>query len=402
VIDFVADDTPQLKAWRGEVRRFLEEALPGGPGSFRWDYDYNEDPEQWAKGLEFWRKVGRKGWVALTWPREYYGQERTPIEKWILAEEFCQYDAPAYPVIGLAVADHILRHGTHEQRKRHLKGIAEATIMWGEGFTEPGSGSDLATLTTRAHRDGAHWVINGQKTFGTAAHQCQWMCVLARTNQEVARHAGISCFLVPLDSKGISMTPLHNLAGGRQNHTFFDNVRVPAENLLGGENQAWAKIWFRMGGEQLDRGGPHIYDWSYRIMTMLNRCVRYCKETQRDGKPLSADPIVRQQLAELLLGAEGIRMLWYDNYGRFVAQSASRFGEAARHMEQTVYKEYWPKMTQTLMEIVGPIAQLQGGKWAALAGDVEYFYRTAFGNHAGGTSQLKRMVLATRGLGLPR
>jgi alkylation response protein AidB-like acyl-CoA dehydrogenase len=400
MVDLVPDDTPELKAWRVEVRRFLEEALPGG---MRWDYDYDEDPEKWNKALEFWKKVGAKGWIALTWPKEYYGLERSPIEKWILTEEFAEYDAPAHPVIGVSgVADPILRLGTHEQRKRHLKGIAEATVMWGEGFTEPGSGSDLATLTTRAHRDGSDWIINGQKTFGTAAHMCQWMIVLARTDPNVAKHLGITCFLVPLDAKGISMTPLDNLAGGRQNHTFFDNVRVPADSVLGGVNQAWTQVWFRMGGEKLDRGGPSVHDWSYRIMTMLNRVVRYCRETRRDGRPISEDPLVRHQLAELLLGAEGIRMLWYDAYGRFATKSQSTFGEAARHMEQAVYKEYWPKLAQTLMEIVGPMAQIQGGKWARLQGAVEYFYRTSFGNHAGGTPQLKRMVLATRGFNLPR
>ena len=399
MIDLVPDDTPELKAWRLEVRSFLEQALPGG---LRWDYDYDEDPQKWSKGLAFWKKVGAKGWVALTWPKQYYGLERSPLEKWILAEEFANYDAPAYPAIGIAVADAILRLGTHEQRLRHLKGIAEATVVWGEGYTEPGSGSDLATLTTRAHRDGGDWVINGQKTFGTAVHRCQWMSVLARTDPNVAKHAGISCFLVPLDAKGISMTPLHNLAGGQQNHTFFDNVRIPADCLLGEVNQAWPQVWFRIGGQRLDRGGPYPHDWSFRIVTMLNRAVRYCREATRDGRPLSEDPIVRQQLAELLLGAEGLRMLLYDAYGRFATRSRSPVGEAAPHLDQTVYKEYWPKLAQTLMEIVGPMAQIQGGKWARLQGAVEYFYRSSFGNHAGGTPQLKRMVLATRGLNLPR
>jgi alkylation response protein AidB-like acyl-CoA dehydrogenase len=249
-------------------------------------------------------------------------------------------------------------------------------------------------------------VINGQKTFGTAGHWCQWMIVLARTDPNVPKHAGISCFLVPLDSKGISMTPLYNVAGGRQNHTFFDNVRVPAESLLGTVNKAWEQVWFGMGGDKLDRTGPFIGDWGYRIMSHMKRTVRYCKETMRDGKPISEDPIVRQQLGDLLLIEEGIRMLWYEDFSNFINKKASPFGAAGRPFQQLVYKEYWPKMMQTLMEIVGPLAQIQGGpqssKWAQLNGDIQYVYRCAFGNHAGGTSQLKRMVVATRGLGLPR
>jgi len=400
LIDFIPDDTPELRAWRAEVRGFLDQEWPDD--GFRWDYDYNENDDDWARGLSFWRKMGAKRWVALTWPEQYYGRGRSAIEKWILYEEICRRDAPAYPAIGLLVAGHILRLGTHEQRLKHLKGIAEATTVWGEGFTEPGAGSDLAMLTSRAHRDGDAWVLNGQKTFGTAVHRCQWMCVLARTDPEAKAHSGISCFLVPLDSKGISMTPLHNLAGGQQNHTFFDNVRLPADSLLGEANKAWTQVWFRMGGERLDRGGPYLADWIYRPLTLLNRVVRYCKETVRDGRPLSEDPLIRHKLAEALLGAEGARMLWYENFGRFASKTPSPFGEAAANLDAAVYKEYWPALLQNLMEIVGPMAQIQGGRWARLAGDVQYFYRASFGNHAGGTSQLKRMVLATRGLDLPR
>ncbi|MGE0388071.1 MAG: acyl-CoA dehydrogenase family protein [Gammaproteobacteria bacterium] len=399
MIDFEPDDTPALKAWRAEVRAFLKEALPDG---MRWDYDYDEDPENWKKGIDFWRKVGQKGWVALTWPKDCYGQERSAIEKWILAEEFTAYDAPAYPVIGLFVADCILRLGTPEQRRRHLKGIAEATTLWGEGYTEPGAGSDLATLKTRADWDGSHWVINGQKTFGTAGHFCQWMAVLARTDQQAPKHAGISCFLVPLDTPGISMAPLHNIAGGRQNHTFFDNVRVPADSVLGDVNQAWNQVWFRMGGEKRDRAGPVYHDHPYRVVNMVGRLVRYCRETERDGRPISEDPAIRPQLAELLLGAETLKMIWREHYGRFASKSVSPFGEAAAALDQIVYKEWWPHLAQKAMEIVGPLAQIQGGKWARLQGQIQYFYRTGFGNHAGGTSQLKRMILATRGLGLPR
>src|SRR5262245_9769019 len=118
MVDFRADDTPQLKAWRQEVRDFLHAELPGG---FHFDYDFEEDPQLWARCVDFWRKVGRKGWVALTWSPEYYGLGRSAAEHWILQEEFTEYGAPIYPVIGMQVASALLRHGTPEQRKRHLK-----------------------------------------------------------------------------------------------------------------------------------------------------------------------------------------------------------------------------------------------------------------------------------------
>ncbi len=398
MVDLCPDDTPELKSWRREVRAFLEEALPQ---PLDWDYDYDEDPAHWTAGLEFWRKVGQKRWFSLTWPKDLYGQGRSPIEKWILDEEFCEHGAPAYPGIGVSVADAVLRLGTPEQRKRHLKGIAEATILWGEGYTEPGAGSDLASLRTRAVRDGDSWVLDGQKTLGTVAHQCQWMMVLARTDPE-AKHAGISCFLVPLDAPGIVMLPLHNIAGGQQNQTFFDNVRVPLDSVVGDVNQAWTQVWFRMGGEKIDRGGPEFSVWDFRLVKMFRKVVRYCQETKRNGVPLSEDPVIRVQLGELITGIEAIKMLAFENYSSFATGERPAFGEVAGHVELAVFKEFWPRLAQICMDIVGPLAQIRGGKWAQINGKLEHFYRASFGNHAGGTSQLKRMVIATRGLGLPR
>lgn len=399
MVDFCPDDTPELKAWRHEVRDFLEEALPGG---WTFLYDYDEDPDDWEKYLAFWRKVGEKKWVSLTWPKEYYGLDRPGIERWILDEEFINYGVPTYPIIGMAVASSILKHGTHEQRLRHLKGIAEATVLWGEGYSEPGAGSDLAALTTKAHLDGDHWVINGQKTLGTAAHMADWMSVLARTDPDAPKHASISCFLVPLDTPGIEMTPLNNMAGGRQNMTYFDNVRIPADCLLGDAHQAWSQIWFRMGGDDLDNAISGLETHSMRMISTFSRVIQYCKETMKNGKPLSEDPVVRLQLGELMVGVDTMKLMACESYSNSIADGPVEFGEAAAHMQQAVYKEFWPHFAQICLEIVGPMAQIQGGKWAQLNGEIEHYYRGSFGNHAGGTSQLKRMVLATRGLGLPR
>ena len=399
MIDYCPDDTPELKAWRREVRTFLERTWPAGVS---FDYDYDEDEDRWATYMDFWRAVGEKRWTSLTWSTDYYGLGRSGIEKFILQEEFCAYGAPSYPAIGLSVADPLLRLGTHEQRKRHLKGIAEVSVLWGEGYSEPGAGSDLAALTTRAHLDGDHWVLNGQKTLGTAAHRCQWMMVLARTDPNARRHAGISCFLVPLDAPGVSMTPLHNMAGGQQNDTFFDNARIPQDCLLGEVNQAWTQVWFGIGGDSLDRAGPVPDPWHLRMVGMLHQIIQYCRETRRNGAPLSEDPVVRLQLAELLASVEVLRLDAYEAYSRAAATGAvgGRFGMTP--LSQAHLKELWPRLAQTCMEIVGPMAQLQGGRWAQLDGRVQRYFRGSFGNHAGGTAQLKRMTLATRGLGLPR
>jgi alkylation response protein AidB-like acyl-CoA dehydrogenase len=401
MIDFTPDDTPELKAWRAEVREFLETELPDGLYA---DYDFHEEDEKWDALNAFWRKVGKKGWVALTWPKEYYGQERSPIEYWILQEEFSNYEAPVYPIIGMAVARAILRHGTHEQRLKHLKGIAEATVLWGEGYTEPGAGSDLASLTTRAHLDGDHWVINGQKTLGTAAHRAQSMFVLARTDPNAKKHEGISAFLVPLDTPGITMLPLHNMADGQQNQTFFDNVRVPTDHVVGTPHQAWSQVWFGQGGDKLDRAGVSPEGWVFRVVRTLNLIRRFVHENSRGGRPLIEDPIVRQQLAELEMSVQLVRLQTMEAYSNW-SNKKIRFGSSpalAPNIHWTFFKELAPRFTQICMEIVGPASQIQSGPWAHLEGRLEKAFRASFGNHAGGTPQLKRMTLATRGLGLPR
>lgn len=401
MIDFTPDDTPELKAWRAEVRQFLETELPDGLYA---DYDFHEEDEKWDALIGFWQKVGKKGWIGLTWPKEYYGQARSAIEYWILQEEFSNYEAPVYPIIGMAVARAVLRHGTHEQRLKHLKGIAEATVLWGEGYTEPGAGSDLASLTTRAHLDGDHWVLNGQKTLGTAAHRAQSMFVLARSDPNAKPHAGISAFLVPLDAPGVTMLPLHNMADGQQNQTFFDNVRVPVENLIGTPHQAWSQVWFGQGGEQLDNAGVAPEGWVFRILRTLNLIRRFVRENSRGGRPLIEDPIVRQQLAELEMSVQIVRLQWMDSYSTW-SNKKIRYGASpalAPNINWSYFKELAPRFTQICMEIVGPAAQIQSGPWAHLEGRLEKAFRASFGNHAGGTPQLKRMTLATRGLGLPR
>lgn len=400
MVDFLADDTPELRAWRAEVRDFLETELPGG---FYFDFDFDEDPERWNRYREFWQKVGRRGWIGLTWPKEYYGLGRTAIEYWIMHDEFTRYGVPSMGVIGGAVANHILRVGTHEQKLKHLKGAADFSVIWGEGYSEPQAGSDLAALTTRAQRDGDEWVINGQKAWGTAMHQCNWVAILARTDPNPMRpNDGISCFLVSLDSPGITLQPVHNMAEGIQSQSFYDDLRVPADALLGDEGQAWSQIWFQQGGEKLV-AGPYIEGRAGRVIRALAMIKRYARETTRNGIPLDRDPIVRQQLAELELGVELFRLHCHEAYSNAKSGQVHAFNTVlASNLKLAYFKEFWPRFTQTCLEIVGPTSLLQEGPGTIESGHFEHFFRSSFGNHAGGTSQLKRMVMATRGLGLPR
>ena len=386
--NFTADEN----AFRKEVQAFLDAELPSDKA---FNHEFNEDADLWAFAFEFTKKVGAKGWIGLTWPVEYGGLGRTQTERLILAEEFTARDAPMVNMIGWGLAaGALLVGGSDEQKKRFLPGIAAFDRFWAEGLTEPDSGSDLASLSTRAERDGDDWMVTGQKTYTTWGHHADVMFLAARTDPDAPPHRGISVFCLDLKAPGVSMSPLYNMAGGRQNHTFFDGVRVPGDMLIGEEGKGWSYIMnaFYAGGGV---GARHI-----EMRVMLDAVVEYCKATTRGGGLLIKDPMVRSQLAELELMVETERLLTYESLSNATNGRPPQFGGA---LGVVVSKENKPLFAQIMSQIVGPLAQLrQGSRWAPVDGGPEAWYRWSYANHAGGTSQVKRMVLATRGLGLPR
>lgn len=396
-MDITITTTPKLESLREEVRTWLEEELPPAYEGFQWDFE--EDDDRWAFYWQFWKKQGAKRWLWPTWPKEYGGGEMSAAEARVVHEEFARRRAGGIAGIGMSVGPAILRLGTAEQKAEFLPGMAGGEITWGECYSEPDSGSDLASLRTRAVQDGEEWVINGQKTFSTASHRTNWVIIFARTDPDPAqRHRGISCFLSPRDAPGIELRPMYNLAGGRQNFVFFDGLRVPFTHMLGDLNKAWDQVWFSQGGapipkfETFDPGPEQEYEPVHTGRAwVLDELIRYCRSTYRDGALLAEDPVVRKQLIDLAIGVEIEKMLGYEGQCAY-----------GPHMHQAITKEFQPEFAQTCMEIIGPLAQIQDGPWAPLAGEIERDYRRSFGNHAGGTSQVKRMVVATRALGLPR
>jgi 3-oxocholest-4-en-26-oyl-CoA dehydrogenase alpha subunit len=389
--------TPRLEELREEVRTWLEAELPREHEGFAWDFV--EDPDRWAFYREFWKKQGAQRWLEPGWPLEYGGAEMSTRQQRVVAEEFGRRRAGGLAGIGMAVGPAILRLGTDEQKAAFLPGMAAGEIMWAEGYTEPNAGSDLASLRTTAERDGDEWVIKGTKTFCTAGHHCNWIIIAARTNPDASqRHRGISYFLSPTDVPELEMRPMHNLADGRQNLVVLDSVRVPSNRMLGHLNEGWNEIWFGMGGNPIpsfdDRDPGPEYDYDPPLIGrawVLDQLVQHCRATMRNGRPLSDDPVVRSQLTDLAIGVEIEKML--------ELEGGCEYGF---HLHQAIVKEFQPEFAQVCMEILGPLGLIQTGNWAPLAGEIDRLYRRSFGNHAGGTSQLKRMVVATRVLGLPR
>ncbi len=384
--------TVEQDEWRAEVREFLDAELP--PEMAR-STEFTEDEDYWDFALQFTTKVAQKGWIGLTWPKEYGGLARPTLDRLILAEEFTYSEAPLTNTIGWGLAaGAILFGGSEEQKRRFLPSIARNETFWVEGFTEPGADSDLASLATRADRDGDEWVISGQKTFTTWGSHGDVIFLAARTDQEIAKHRGISIFCVDMNAPGVSVAPLYNLGGGRQNNTFFDRVRVAGDMLIGEEGRGWDLIMNAFYGAS-GVAAPYA-----GYQKRLEELVAHCQTARRNGRLLIDDPMVRDRLAELALIVEAERLLTYESLSNRAAGRRPAFAGA---LGTVVAKEAMPRFAEIYNGVLGTLGQLsRGSRWAPLDGWPEAWYRQSFRNHAGGTPQVKRMVLAMRGLELPR
>jgi 3-oxocholest-4-en-26-oyl-CoA dehydrogenase alpha subunit len=383
--------TVDQERWRAEVRAFLDEEVPVDREV---NTEFVEDESVWQFALEFTRKLAKRGWISLSWPREYGGLGRPLVDELIFSEELERREAPIVNHTGWGlVAPALLSGGTDEQRRRFLPPIAHMETLWVEGYTEPGAGSDLASLSTRAVRKGSDWIINGQKTYTTWGHRGDNMYLAARTDPDAPRHHGISIFCLDLKQRGISFSALHNIAGGRQNHTYLDDVRVPHDMLIGQENQGWSLIMNSF------YASPKVMARHAAFQRIIDKLVDYCRETRRYGRTLIDQEWVRDILTELEMIAQSLRLLTYQSVGE---RAAGRAPALAGALPIVVEKESMPRFAELVNQILGPEGQLSAGPFAPLAGLGVDTYLRSFADHAGGTSQVKRMVLATRGLGLPR
>jgi len=380
--------TAEHEAWRAEIREFLDAELPQGHA---FNPEFDDAPDQWAIAVEFSKKVAAKGWIGLTWPKEYGSKELPPIANQILLEELYAADAPMVNSVGIFLAaGTILVGGTEEQKKRLLPDIANMRTLWAEGLTEPGAGSDLGSLRTKAVREGDEWVITGEKAFTSWGPMSDVLYVAARTATDAGSRDAISIFVVNLKSPGVTLHPMRNYGGGVQSSTYLDHVRVPETSLIGEEGKGWQYI---MRAFYASGTVEPIYAMQE---ARLRDLIEHCKAVP--GK--LDDPHVQADLAELAGIVQTQRLLAYEIIGDNAHGRLTPWGGG---VQQVAAKEYEPLFAQIYDRVLGPTSQLQSGSaYAPLSGRPEAWYRQSFANHAGGTSQLKRMVLATRGLGLPR
>jgi alkylation response protein AidB-like acyl-CoA dehydrogenase len=400
-------DTTEEAAFREEVRAFIRDECPPGIsrrgfgamfGGGGWEDMRLGTDEYRRKNGEWAKKLSERGWIAPAWPKEYGGAGMSVMQQFIFNQEMASAGAPRGGNYGIGTGwagPTIILYGNEEQKQKYLPSIVKGDSVWCQGFSEPGAGSDLASLQTRAVKDGDDYVVNGQKIWTSGAHVAQYMILLARTDPEAPKHKGISYFIVDMKSPGIEVRPLVNMANNHDfNEVFFDNVRVPKENLLGEENRGWY-----VGTTTLDFERSGIAT-SVSHGLMVRDLAAFVRE-HRGADFISKSRQLRYEIADRAVEAEVEQMLCTQ-----VVSMQNR--GLVPNKEASVAKLYSSELDirigGTAMHALGLYGQLgRGSEHAQLNGRAEsmYLYATT-STVGGGTSEIQRNIIAARGLGLPR
>ena len=393
-------DKPEEAAFREKVRQFLNEELPDRfRGISAYEGGGRGDVRSRFGELKEWRtKLADKGWIAPAWPQEYGGAGFSVMQQFIMNEEFAENRAPQVGGMGTAmIGPTLIVHGSEEQKQEHLSRILSGEVQWCQGFSEPESGSDLASLQTRAVRDGDDYVINGQKIWTSGAQYAHWMFMLARTDADAPKHKGISYFMLDMKSPGVTVRPLVNMLGNTGfNEVFFENVRVPAENLVGEENRGWY-----IGVTTLDFERSSIGS-AVGLRLQVEGLIKFAKEHTKDRQSnLEGQATLRYELADRLVEANVAKML---SYRVVTMQNTGLVPNHEASMTKLYASELNQRIARTSIKVAGLYGQLMpGSEWAAAKGRYGSSYvQTLASTIAGGTSEVQRGIIATRGLGLPR
>jgi alkylation response protein AidB-like acyl-CoA dehydrogenase len=384
------DLTPEQRAFRDQCRGYFEKFMTP---EFELEMRGSE-----GGGPLYWkdlRQMGADGMLGIGWPKEWGGQGRTPIEQFLFADEAQRAGFP-FPFLTVGTVGPTLMHfGSDELRREFVPRILRGEINFAIGYSEPNAGTDLASLTTRAWRDGDEWVIQGQKIWTSLANFAQYVWLAARTDPESPKHRGISIFIVPTDAKGFSLQPIATMGGVRTNATFYDDVRVPARYLVGGENRGWSLITSQLNFERvsLAPSGP--------IARLLEDVVAWARQTRlADGRRVIDQEWVQLALARARARAEVLRLM---NWKMAAQAQKGLLHPADSSIVKVFGSESGVDIYQALLEVFGTAGALRDGSpGAVLRGRVERLYRTAliltFG---GGTNEVQRDIVAMAGLGLP-
>jgi 3-oxocholest-4-en-26-oyl-CoA dehydrogenase alpha subunit len=350
------------------------------------------------RSIQYQRALAEHGWLTMAWPAEYGGGGASYWEQMIFAEESAFAAAPTGGQGADRVGPTLMIHGTEEQKQEHLPRIARGEVVWCQGYSEPGAGSDLASLQTRAVRDGDEFVVNGQKIWTSGAQDADWIHVLTRTDPDAPKHRGVSYFMMPMDTPGISLRPivqLHDDAGF--NETFFEDARVPAKNMIGEENRGW---YVAATALDFERSGINRMA---AAVAPFERLIEHAKQPDSagDGRRIVDNGVHRLALADTAIEVEvarhlGYRVTWM--------QSANLVPNQESSMSKMFGSELQQRTARRGINMLGLYGNLRpGDERAPLNGEFCRYYMASVSlTIAAGTSEIQRNIIATRGLGLPR
>jgi alkylation response protein AidB-like acyl-CoA dehydrogenase len=388
--------SPEERAFQREVRAWLRTNVPRRQRDERpmeWG-----DPRRLEQAKAWQRKVHGAGYLALGWPREYGGQGADVMRQTIVNEEMVRARAPG--LVGMMgiqmVGPTLIQHGSEEQRRHYLPKILSADEVWCQGYSEPGAGSDLASLRTRAELIGDEFVVNGQKVWTSNAQFADWMFCLVRTDPTAPKHAGISYLLIDMRTPGITVRPLVQMTGDPGfNEVFFEDVRVPRRNLVGQLNNGWQVANATLAHERNMLGS------TTRTQQTFQRLLRLAQAQRRNGGPASRDPVVRQRLADLAIRVETMKL---EAYRQLTDTLRGRPPGIAASVSKLVTTELNHDLARAALEILGSYGPLDRrsarardrGAWPL---DFMFSLGLIIG---GGTSQIQKNIIAERGLGMPK
>ena len=384
--------TPEQIAWRDEVRAFVRKHVTE-PLRVEMRQAGNEGDGPLAHA--FHEKLFDKGWWGVGWPREYGGLGKNAVEQFIFIEEMEAAGAPGMRLAVTSVAPTIWRFGSDAQKATWLPQILGGKIDFAVAYSEPQAGTDLAALTTRAELDGDQWVINGQKIWNTGAHAASHNWVAVRTEPDAPKHQGISMIIIPMSSPGIEVQPIWTMSNIRTNLVFFDNVRVPRDHLIGERGMGFIYAMMALDFERIQIGSVG------NLRRYLEELKAFVRRTRRDGRPLGQVPWVRRALADLEMRVEVGRQIGLLN-AWLIAQGGVPTKEGS--MAKIYVSELNAHFATVGMEIMGLAGQLAPTDPAApLHGRLQWLYTIApMQRFGGGTNEIQRLIIAQRGLGLPR
>ncbi len=398
------NDTPEQAAFRDQVSTLIAERLPqryrdlaarGSMPERVWENDRKSDqPNERSAAIDWHAALAERRWVAPHWPTEYGGGGLTSMEQFIFNQELAEAGAPGVGGSGVnMLGPTLIVHGSDEQKEKYLPPILDGGVTWAQGYSEPGSGSDLASLTTRAVRDGDDFVINGQKIWTSAAHTADAMFALVRTDPDAPKHRGISFVMIDdIKTPGITVRPLININGDHYfNEVFFEDVRIPASNLVGELNRGWYVGMTLLDFERSNIGG------AVAARRQLRQLITHIQQNAQGARE-RLTPELRQEIVDRWVETETL----YQFSFRIISMQASGL---VPNYEASTAKLFASELSQRLAQTATKVFGLHAQHWSG-AVPASTFTRNYVGmvpaTIRGGTSEVQRNVIATRGLGLPR